>query len=205
MHPIQDLFLESFSYVLQIDRHFICTPMWTKKFILVKSGCYTQFFSRHFDVESRKICLLVSLLVISLHVCRCGLPHHYLLVFYHPFGYCLTLTPRVLGPFVVLVVTAPPQKYGVYLPGTRSGNSWWSKNACKHTYEAFKIIILLKIKLLHFSLKITRMRSRRCFKRENMFAELFNSMIKGIHLTIEVKTSFSNTMPVTGSSTESNN
>jgi hypothetical protein len=41
MHPIQDLFLESFSYVLQIDMHFICTPMWTKKFILVKSGCYT--------------------------------------------------------------------------------------------------------------------------------------------------------------------
>jgi hypothetical protein len=40
MHPIQDLFLESFSYVLQIDMHFICTPMWTKIFILVKSGCY---------------------------------------------------------------------------------------------------------------------------------------------------------------------
>jgi hypothetical protein len=38
MHPIQDLFLESFSYVLQIDMHFICTPMWTKKFILVKMG-----------------------------------------------------------------------------------------------------------------------------------------------------------------------
>jgi hypothetical protein len=30
MHPIQDLFLESFSYVLQLDMHFICTPMWTK-------------------------------------------------------------------------------------------------------------------------------------------------------------------------------
>jgi hypothetical protein len=40
MHPIQDLFLERFSYVLQIDMHFICTPMWTKKIILVKSGCY---------------------------------------------------------------------------------------------------------------------------------------------------------------------
>jgi hypothetical protein len=35
----------------------------------------------------------------------------------------------------------------------------------KHTYEAFKPIISLKIKLLHFSLKITRLRSRRCFKR----------------------------------------
>jgi hypothetical protein len=30
MHPIQDLFLEGFSYVLQIDMHFICTSMWTK-------------------------------------------------------------------------------------------------------------------------------------------------------------------------------
>jgi hypothetical protein len=30
MHPIQDLLLEGFSYVLQIDMHFICTPMWTK-------------------------------------------------------------------------------------------------------------------------------------------------------------------------------
>jgi hypothetical protein len=30
MHPIQDLFLEGFSFVLQIDMHFICTPMWTK-------------------------------------------------------------------------------------------------------------------------------------------------------------------------------
>jgi hypothetical protein len=30
MHPIHDLFLKSFSYVLQIDMHFICTPMWTK-------------------------------------------------------------------------------------------------------------------------------------------------------------------------------
>jgi hypothetical protein len=31
MHPIQDLFLEDFfSYVLQVDMHFICTPMWTK-------------------------------------------------------------------------------------------------------------------------------------------------------------------------------
>jgi hypothetical protein len=30
MHPIQDLFLERFSYVLQFGMHFICTPMWTK-------------------------------------------------------------------------------------------------------------------------------------------------------------------------------
>jgi hypothetical protein len=30
MHSIQNLFLEGFSYVLQVDMHFICTPMWTK-------------------------------------------------------------------------------------------------------------------------------------------------------------------------------
>jgi hypothetical protein len=30
MHPIQDLFLEGFSHVLQFDMHFICTPMWAK-------------------------------------------------------------------------------------------------------------------------------------------------------------------------------
>jgi hypothetical protein len=36
-----------------------------------------------------------------------------------------------------------------------------------------------------------------------MFAEAFHSMIKGIHLALEVKTSFSNSMLTTGSSTES--
>jgi hypothetical protein len=30
MHPIQDLFLEGFSYVLLIDMHFICAPMLMK-------------------------------------------------------------------------------------------------------------------------------------------------------------------------------
>jgi hypothetical protein len=43
MHPIQDLFLEGFSYVLQIDMHFICTPMCTKfysceKWVLQRGG-----------------------------------------------------------------------------------------------------------------------------------------------------------------------
>jgi hypothetical protein len=37
-----------------------------------------------------------------------------------------------------------------------------------------------------------------------MFAEVFHSMIKGIHLALEVKTSFGNSMPATGFSTESN-
>jgi hypothetical protein len=36
MHPIQDLFLKSFSYVLQFDMYFICTPMWTKFYSCTK-------------------------------------------------------------------------------------------------------------------------------------------------------------------------
>jgi hypothetical protein len=36
-----------------------------------------------------------------------------------------------------------------------------------------------------------------------MFAEAFHSMIKDIHLTLEVKASFGNSTPTTGSSTES--
>jgi hypothetical protein len=36
-----------------------------------------------------------------------------------------------------------------------------------------------------------------------MFAEAFYSTIKGIHLALEVKTSFGNSTPTTGSSTES--
>jgi hypothetical protein len=36
-----------------------------------------------------------------------------------------------------------------------------------------------------------------------MFAKVFYSTIKGIHLTLEMKTSFGNSMPVLGSSTES--
>jgi hypothetical protein len=35
-----------------------------------------------------------------------------------------------------------------------------------------------------------------------MFAEAFHSMIKDIHLTLEVKTSFGNSTPATGSGTE---
>jgi hypothetical protein len=35
-----------------------------------------------------------------------------------------------------------------------------------------------------------------------MFAELFHSTIKGIHLALEVKTTFGNSMPMTGSSSQ---
>jgi hypothetical protein len=34
----------------------------------------------------------------------------------------------------------------------------------KHIYEAYKIMISLKIKLLHFSLRIIKLRYRRFFK-----------------------------------------
>jgi hypothetical protein len=37
-HPIQDLFLESFSYELQFDMHFYMHSYVEKKFILVKVG-----------------------------------------------------------------------------------------------------------------------------------------------------------------------
>jgi hypothetical protein len=36
-----------------------------------------------------------------------------------------------------------------------------------------------------------------------MFAEAFHSMINGIHLALEVKTSFGNSTPMMGSSTKS--
>jgi hypothetical protein len=36
-----------------------------------------------------------------------------------------------------------------------------------------------------------------------LFVEAFHSMIKAIHLALEVKTSFGNSMPATSSSTES--
>jgi hypothetical protein len=46
MHPIQDLFLESFSYELQLDMHSYLH----KNFILAKSGCYKleHKFHEHF-------------------------------------------------------------------------------------------------------------------------------------------------------------
>jgi hypothetical protein len=47
MHPIQDLFLESFSYELQFDNAFLYALLFAQNFfILVKSGCYTLKLSR---------------------------------------------------------------------------------------------------------------------------------------------------------------
>jgi hypothetical protein len=53
MHPIQNLLLESFSYELQFDMHFYMHSYLHKKFILVKSGCYTlavSFFSKDVNI-----------------------------------------------------------------------------------------------------------------------------------------------------------
>jgi hypothetical protein len=55
MHPIQDLFLEGFSNVLQIDMHFICTPMLARFYFFVKSGCYTGGQFLRFLVHERGI------------------------------------------------------------------------------------------------------------------------------------------------------
>jgi hypothetical protein len=46
MHPIQDLFLESFSYELQLDMHSYLH----KNFILAKSGCYIQALAQYWNV-----------------------------------------------------------------------------------------------------------------------------------------------------------
>jgi hypothetical protein len=81
---------------------------------------------------------------------------------------------------------------------------WFSmKRECsKHTYGAYKIRISLKTKLIHFSLKIIRLRSRWCFKRYNIFMEAFNSIIKDIHLALEVKIFIGNSTPAMGLYTE---
>jgi hypothetical protein len=49
MHPIQDLFLESFSYKLQLDMHSYLH----KNFILAKSGCYTPPFQLLLEPQHR--------------------------------------------------------------------------------------------------------------------------------------------------------
>jgi hypothetical protein len=49
----------------------------------------------------------------------------------------------------VTSVKEPPQKWGVRLPRSKSADSQRNENACKHTNEAFKTIISLKIKLWH--------------------------------------------------------
>jgi hypothetical protein len=46
IHPIKDLFLESFSYELQFDMHFYMYSYLHKIFILVKIGCYMVAVTR---------------------------------------------------------------------------------------------------------------------------------------------------------------
>jgi hypothetical protein len=48
------------------------------------------------------------------------------------------------------------------------------------------------------------MRKQKVLQKIEHVCEAFHSMIKGIHLTVELKTSFGNSTPATGSSTESN-
>jgi hypothetical protein len=53
MHPIQDLFLEGFSYVLQIDMHFICTPMWTTFYSCKKWVLHRPMASARSEVNNK--------------------------------------------------------------------------------------------------------------------------------------------------------
>jgi hypothetical protein len=52
MHPTQDLFLEGFSYVLQIDMHFICTSMWTKFYSCEKWALHAQALAPQWKTPS---------------------------------------------------------------------------------------------------------------------------------------------------------
>jgi hypothetical protein len=72
----------------------------------------------------------------------------------------------------------------------------------KHTYEAYKDSIKVE-NIITALFKDYKIRKQKVLQKYNMFAEVFQSMIKGIHLTLEVKTSFGNFTPVMGSSTES--
>jgi hypothetical protein len=54
MHPIQDLFLESFSYVLQFDMYFYMHSYVGKNLILVKSGCYKAVGGEQMDIEGNQ-------------------------------------------------------------------------------------------------------------------------------------------------------
>jgi hypothetical protein len=63
MHPIQDLFLESFSYELQLDMH---SYLHKKNFILAKSGCYMEL------VDHLMVQCVFSWEVWFLTLRRCG-------------------------------------------------------------------------------------------------------------------------------------
>jgi hypothetical protein len=60
MHPIQDLFLKGFSYVLQIGMHFICTPMWTKFY-----SCKKWVLHKHAYDCDKESCEMADRLTVS--------------------------------------------------------------------------------------------------------------------------------------------
>jgi hypothetical protein len=64
MHPIQDLFLESFSYALQFDMHFYMHSYVDKNLILVKSGCYS-FASDGRELREGMLSMLETHIVMS--------------------------------------------------------------------------------------------------------------------------------------------
>jgi hypothetical protein len=66
MHPIQDLFLEGFSYALQIDMHFICTPMWTKFYSCEKWVLQNPRWIRQVKASNQSNTSLLSYLLVFL-------------------------------------------------------------------------------------------------------------------------------------------
>jgi hypothetical protein len=72
----------------------------------------------------------------------------------------------------------------------------------KQTYEAYKDMIKVDIKLLQLGLNITREKQEMVQKLEHLQKHTTRRH-KSIHLFLEVKTFFGNSTQTTGSSTES--
>jgi hypothetical protein len=75
MHPIQDLFLEIFSYVLQFDMHFYMHSYVDKNLILAKSGCYSRASVTRWMVEIAPMKWYVQDLIVDVHGAMNGSKH----------------------------------------------------------------------------------------------------------------------------------
>jgi hypothetical protein len=83
MHPIQDLFLESFSYEIQFDMHFYMHSYLHKIFILVKSGCYRSVEDCHDFRSPGNRCRTLPSWVPSQFTTSRGSPGHHEFFFHH--------------------------------------------------------------------------------------------------------------------------
>jgi hypothetical protein len=110
-------------------------------FVNLKWVNYWTSFLIHLNVYSL---IQIEILAAYVSVCKARISN----CCYSPWD-CDRTISEMRGPFSSIQIGWCSMKWG----------------CSKHTYEAFKTKISLTIKLLHFSLKITRLRSRRCFKR----------------------------------------